>query len=208
MFEPFFTTKARGAGSGLGLSTVYEVATSHGGEVEVDSKPGEGSTFRIRLPLAGTRPPSVGAHLQRRASTWDGGDEGKAVGRVLVVDDQELVRRSLGRLLSSQGHHVLYAADGLDAVERYRDTDPRPDVVLMDLDMPRMSGDEALVRIRELDAHANVVLISGFFEEGRRAHLLAQGALDLLGKPVDLTQLEACIRTALGGDQRRASLPE
>jgi CheY-like chemotaxis protein len=121
------------------------------------------------------------------------------VGRILVVDDQELVRRSLGRLLASKGHDVLYAADGLEAIERYREAAPPPDVVLMDLDMPRMAGDEALVRLRELDPHARVVLISGFYDESHRQRLIREGALDLLGKPISLDELNESLRIALGG---------
>ncbi len=202
VFEPFFTTKERGAGSGLGLATVYEVATTHGGSVEVESVLGEGSTFRVRLPARLRRPADGKAVSKRRASTWDGsGQPATTHGLILVVDDQELVRRSLGRLLKAAGHRVVFAADGQEALERYTSIEPRPDVVLMDLDMPRLSGSETLGRLRGINPQARVVLISGYYDETRKRRLLQDGAADFLAKPVDAKALRDAIRLALSTPQ-------
>ncbi|MBX3269332.1 MAG: response regulator [Sandaracinaceae bacterium] len=197
VFEPFFTTKPREPGSGLGLATVFEVVSRHGGSVEVESSPGAGSTFVVSLPAVSSAPPSARPSIDRRASTWDGRVAPRDVARVLVVDDQELVRRSLGRLIAAYGHDVTLAADGLEAVEQYQAASPPPDLVLMDLDMPRLSGEEALVQILAFDPSARIVLISGFNDESHRRHLIRQGAIDLLGKPVDANDILECIRTAL-----------
>ncbi|HJL18657.1 MAG TPA: response regulator [Sandaracinaceae bacterium LLY-WYZ-13_1] len=196
VFEPFFTTKEKGAGSGLGLATVYEVATSHGGNVEVESELGVGSTFRLRLPARQTEPEGRRRAKKRKISTWDGGHRASE-GRVLVVDDQELVRRSLGRLLKAAGHEVTYASDGREALERYDAADPKPDVVLLDLDMPHLSGAETLERLRAADPDVRVVLISGYYDDARKKRLLDAGAAEFLSKPVDAEKLRTAIRVAL-----------
>lgn len=201
VFEPFFTTKAEGAGSGLGLATVFEVATNHGGMVEVDSTLGVGSTFRVRLPARTSGGAKGMAQTKRSAPTWDGRLQ-RTVGRVLIVDDQELVRRSLGRLLRADGHEVEFAADGHEALAAYASARTRPDVVLMDLDMPNLSGGDTLERLRELDPHARIVLISGYYDEARKQCLLEMGAMDFLAKPVDAHQLRDSIRIALGTPAR------
>ncbi len=197
VFEPFFTTKARGTGSGLGLATAYEVVTSHGGGIEVESVKGQGATFTVRLPAA---PEGKRAGLRERGArpmTRDGGapEPGRAA-RVLVVDDEELVRRSLGRLVRSAGYEVLFAADGRQALAIYT-SEHRPDLVLLDLDMPNLSGAETLAHLKRIDPGARVVLVSGYYDEGRKRHLLARGALEFLPKPVDAVTLREAIRIGL-----------
>jgi signal transduction histidine kinase/CheY-like chemotaxis protein len=196
VFEPFFTTKESGYGSGLGLATVYEVATTHGGDVEVESALGEGSTFRLRLPARSGSPEGGRRARKRKASTWDRAAK-PTVGRVLVVDDDDLVRRSLARLLRGVGHEVVYATDGLEAVEVYTRAEPRPRVVLLDLDMPRLSGAETLARLRELDPDVRVVLVSGYYDDARKREMLDAGAADFLAKPVDAQKLRDAIRLAM-----------
>jgi len=196
VFEPFFTTKESGAGSGLGLATVYEVATNHGGIVEVESSVGEGSTFRVRLPRQLAVASGTSKKGRRQIATWDSAAR-PSVGRVLVVDDQELVRRSLGRLLRAAGHEVTFGSDGRDALGAYASESGRPDVVLMDLDMPHLAGAETLEKLREIDPDARVVLISGYYDEPRKRHLMSLGAVDFLAKPVDAHRLRESIRLAM-----------
>jgi len=196
VFEPFFTTKEQGAGSGLGLATVYEVATNHGGIVDVESTVAVGTTFRVRLPLRAPGPRVKGSKRQRRMSTWDGKGAGQTTGRVLVVDDQELVRRSLGRLLRAQGHDVSFAVDGRDALAKYKDLSTRPEVVLMDFDMPYLTGGETLMQIREIDPNSRVILMSGYCDDVHKRRLIRQGATDFLAKPVDVQQLLQSITLA------------
>ncbi|MGE3628852.1 MAG: response regulator [Sandaracinaceae bacterium] len=198
VFEPFFTTKDKGAGSGLGLATVYEVATTHGGGVEVVSELGEGALFRIRLPARAPDAKGSEHSRKRKISTWDGAAQTNVGhGRVLVVDDQELVRRSLGRLLKAAGHEVSYAADGEEALAAFTASTPRPDVILMDLDMPRLSGSETLAHMRQIDPEVRVVLISGYYDEARKQRLLQDGATDFLAKPVDAKALRDSVRLAM-----------
>jgi two-component system cell cycle sensor histidine kinase/response regulator CckA len=201
VFEPFFTTKAQEAGSGLGLATVYEVATGHGGVVEVDSTPGRGSIFRVRLPsrdtLRAPRPTPMTTRPIRKTS--EDIRPGRVTGHVLVVDDQELVRRSLARLVRAAGHVVTCAADGREAMAVYFTAERRPDVILLDLDMPNLTGDETLSQVLELDPTAKVVLISGYHDEARRRSLLDAGAVEFLPKPVDAAHLRETLVEAMSG---------
>ena len=197
VFEPFFTTKAQGAGSGLGLATVYEVITTHGGSIEVSSSVGHGSSFRIRLTAKPIRPTAPGASRRVLGATLEAASERRSEGIVLVVDDQELVRRSLGRLLRADGHEIHYASDGAEAIEAYAKADPKPDVILLDLDMPNVSGAEALDRLKVMDPDVRVVLVSGYYDEERKRRLLGAGATAFLAKPVDAQELRDSVRLAM-----------
>ncbi|MGF1465156.1 MAG: response regulator [Sandaracinaceae bacterium] len=204
VFEPFFSTKESGAGSGLGLATVYEVVTSHGGTVEVESEVGRGSVFRVRLPARVSRPPVDASRTadRRRAVSHAKLRKPESMvpprsGVVMVVDDHELVRRSLGRLVKAAGHAVIYAGDGQEAIDRYVGFDRRPDVVLLDLDMPRLAGEETLSLLLQLDGTARVILVSGYHDDQRRHRLLEAGATDFLPKPVDPKELLHAIEGAL-----------
>jgi len=197
IFEPFFTTKRKGAGSGLGLATAYEVVTNLGGTIEVKSAPGEGSTFLVRLPAAGPSDAGAGRRRRRRMSTWDNRQAPKETGHVLVVDDQELVRKSIGRLLEAFGNEVSYAVDGRDALAKIVEHDGY-DVIVMDLDMPNLGGRETLARVREHDPDARVLMISGYYDESLAQELVSEGALDFLAKPLDARALADAVRAALG----------
>lgn len=195
VFEPFFTTKEKGTGSGLGLATVYEVATAHGGFVEVQSELGKGARFVVRLP-ADMRESKAKRRDARNKLTRDTPGS-RQHGTILVVDDQDLVRRSLFRILKRAGHEVWMAADGVEAIEMYAKAPKAPDVVLLDLDMPRLSGLETLGRLRGIDPGARVIVISGYHDESRRKELLGAGAIAFLPKPIESSELREMVLAAL-----------
>lgn len=203
MFEPFFTTKGRGAGSGLGLTTVHQVIAEHGGTVDVDTEPRCGTTFRIQLPRV------EGGH----AMTEDGQQSADAERgperalSILVADDQELVRRALGRLLSARGHRVSYADDGEAALELYRASEPPPDVVILDVDMPHLSGPDCLRGLRDINPNVRVVLITGYFHITDRSHLRRAGAVEVLSKPTEPADLYRAIRIATQDAPAQTSAP-
>lgn len=202
IFEAFFTTKREGAGFGLGLATVKEVVAFHGGQIQIESKEGEGTRFLVFLPLhLDSRPPSdiTGSHEAQVDSSR---------GTILLVDDEEVVRRSFARLLRQAGHLVIEAADGVKAVEAYRATYPRPNLVILDLDMPVLTGEETQERLLKVDPGVRILFVSGHDEPSREMAVHARGALGFLRKPCKVEVLLGAVSDALGGAELQTDLEE
>ena len=187
-FEPFFTTKAPGEGTGLGLSTAYGVIGRAGGTIELDSRPGEGTTLRILLPPS-SRPVDtadrVGVAPRGRGET------------VLVAEDEQAVREMIERILSDHGYEVLVAGDGEMALNIRVGHPDRIDLVVTDLVMPKMSGLELAEKLRAYDPSQRVLLISGTSKE--LSELDQETVANILAKPFGAEQLLRRVRTALDG---------
>ena len=187
IFEPFFTTKEAGKGTGLGLSSVYGIVKQCGGDIWVYSEPGKGTTFKIYLPAAEGVAPS--RPLSEPA--------GRLVGteRVLVAEDERVVRDLLVTTLTLHGYEVLQAADGEEALE-VLGADPAIRVLVSDVVMPRLSGIELLERARRMRPGLAAVLISGYSEK-----LLAPdqvpAAIVILEKPFTTRRITEAIREAI-----------
>ncbi|HJV37405.1 MAG TPA: PAS domain-containing protein [Geothrix sp.] len=180
--EPFFTTKPAGKGTGLGLALVYGVMKAHGGRVDLRSTPGQGTeitlvfpTYQADLPFDVGIPPVDEARGRRL--------------RILLVDDDELVRGTVPVMLEALGHEVLATAGGAQALERL-EAGYVPDLVILDLSMPGMDGEETLRRLRVLRPGLPVLLATGYRDE-RGDRILEQGAhVGLILKPFTLMDLK------------------
>jgi two-component system, cell cycle sensor histidine kinase and response regulator CckA len=186
IFDPYFTTKQ--TGSGLGLATSYSVVRNHGGAIEVASELGRGSTFSVYLPA--TKPGGDREVDDASAAiVWKG--------RVLVMDDEELVRSVAVRMVESLGHEVVGASDGQEAVEKLEEAkrSGRPfDVVILDLTVKGgMGGEEAARRIREIDPAVKAVVSSGYADNQVVANFAAHGFAAALNKPYRLDRLRHCL---------------
>jgi two-component system cell cycle sensor histidine kinase/response regulator CckA len=157
IFEPFFTTKERGKGTGLGLAIVYGIVRQSGGAIEVDTAPGAGATFNLYLPVCET----CASEVQQAPVAKPKPANGK---RVLVVEDEEAVRRYAARVLATEGYTVVEAGDGVEALDRCQ-TEGTVDVVVTDVVMPRMGGRILVERLRAMRPDLPVVFMSGYAED-------------------------------------------
>ncbi|MGB5366290.1 MAG: response regulator [Polyangiales bacterium] len=189
-FDPFFSTKGDQVGAGLGLAAVYEIAKSHNGHITLHSVPNRGSELQVVFPLTSERSlqtePSVPAIKLPRTQLL-----------ILLVDDEDVVRRSAGRVVRQSGHRVIFARSGEEALRIYDETQPRPDLVLMDLNMPGMTGDQAFKKLKEVDPEAPVVFVSGYWDRDLERELRGMGALGFVQKPYEAATLRDAIVQAM-----------
>jgi len=188
IFDPFFTTKAKGQGSGLGLSVVYGIVKAHEGFLTVNSQPDRGSVFRAFFPVSGKPevPEAWAAEVLR------GRDE-----LILIVDDEADIRAFISEVLISHGYRVLLAANGDQAVEMYGKNRRGIAVVILDMVMPGMSGEEAFLKMKEIDPRIRVLLSTGFSQGDRVNGILNKGVAGFIQKPYDFNQLLAKLREIL-----------
>ena len=189
-FDPFFSTKEDGAvkGTGLGLATVYGIVKNHGGAVEIRSEVGMGTSVRVLLPR-GKKP------MVTKAADTETTEPGR--GRILVVDDEEIVREMAKDMLESLGYEVLTAQDGLEGVRLYEEQHKEINGVLLDLKMPKMDGKEAFVRMKQIDPDIRALLSTGYGLNEEVQSILDEGAVDLVAKPYRLQELSDSIKKLL-----------
>jgi two-component system, cell cycle sensor histidine kinase and response regulator CckA len=166
MFEPFFTTKEKGKGTGLGLSTVYGIVEQSGGQIAVNSEPGGGATFQILLPITDDAETSSETPVIRPPSAT--GRE-----RILLVEDEESVRRLVQRVLEKAGYSVLPAGGPMEALQICEHCNGPIDLILTDVVMPKLSGQELVLRLRQFQPTSKVLFMSGY---------IGDSSLDLTSK--------------------------
>jgi len=198
IFEPFFTTKQVGLGTGLGLATVYAIVERHGGFINVESTPGQGSSFTVCFPPA-DRPAQPAAAGRGDHATADLGGHGETV---LLAEDEDLVRELALEVLTSAGYRVLVARDGREAEALVR-SDTHIDLALLDVVMPFRSGRDVYDAIQE-DRPGLPVLFASGYSFGELSGLPAVSREAALSKPYSRAKLLAGVRDALG---RRAIEP-
>jgi CheY-like chemotaxis protein len=188
MFEPYVSSKAHGGG--LGLATVYGIVAAHHGSIEaLDHRP-RGTLVRVTLPMANGAPAQAHGHFGERPPLATG------TGTVLLVEDEKLVRVATFRALKQLGYHVIACADGDEAVEIFRDR--RSDIhgVLLDVAMPKMSGRQTYMALREIDPGVRVLLMAGNTSD-EVDRILSLGAREFLPKPFELRTLSHALERVL-----------
>jgi CheY-like chemotaxis protein len=197
IFEPFFTTKPLGEGSGLGLSISKSIVEDHGGSIAVDSQPGQGAIFTVRLPLR-RRPADAAGDTAAAAADTDG-----ARGRVLLVDDEPGIRSMLARILRE--HDCVTAASGVEA-QRILQQDQAFDVILCDMMMPEFSGMDLHAWLAETHpalAERLVFITGGAFTPGARDYLarIDNPRIDKPFQPAEVRELVSARIAAAGSKQ-------
>ncbi|HET6829732.1 MAG TPA: ATP-binding protein [Solirubrobacterales bacterium] len=190
-FEPMFTTKAAGQGTGLGLATVYTIVTQAGGMIDLSSQPGRGTSIEIHLPAS---------HGPRTATTRP--TQAAPAGRgesVLIAEDDEAVRRVAERILETAGYRISSCPGGVEALELLDDPGRRFDLLLADVVMPGMRGDDLARRAVAMRPGLHVLFMSGYSDDAPPADLgPTAGQVAFIGKPFDAGSLLERLRGLLG----------
>jgi len=188
IFDPFFTTKF--TGRGLGLAAVLGIVRGHKGALKVYSSPGRGTTFKVLFPASEVKPSRIEFGAQTQGDL-------RHTGTVLVIDDEEMVRRVAKSMLESYGYNVLVAGDGTSALELFKEVGHQISVVVLDLTMPSMSGEEIFRRLRTIRSNVRVILSSGYNEVEAVKRFTGKSLTGFIQKPYSAIQLAQKVRDAL-----------
>jgi two-component system cell cycle sensor histidine kinase/response regulator CckA len=198
IFDPFFTTKAIGKGTGLGLASVYGIIKQTGGYIFPESTPGVGTVFRMLLPRYHVEPEEERAAATAAATAKPRARDLTGSGRVLLVEDEDAVRRFAVAALKSKGYEVLQAADGIEALEVMKAHDNRVDLVVSDVIMPEMDGPTLLKELRKVRPELKFIFVSGYPDEAFKNNLDPEAEFVFLPKPYSLAQIAAKVKEVIG----------
>jgi two-component system, cell cycle sensor histidine kinase and response regulator CckA len=221
IFEPFFTTKEVGKGTGLGLSMVYGIVKQSGGYIYPESEVGKGTSFRVFLPRHVPEPVVERPHLPGEAPTdaaapaprieaataskaLSGSEDLDLTGNsavVLLVEDEEAVRRGGKRMLETRGYTVHEAGSGTEALEIMEELDGKVDIVVSDVVMPEMDGPSLLRELRKTYPDLKFIFVSGYAEDAFARNLPADAKFGFLPKPFSLKQLAVAVREMLDREE-------
>lgn len=193
VFEPFYTTKERDKGTGLGLAMVYGIVKQSGGNIWVYSEPDKGTTFKIYLPVT-DRKPDVGRDTIVEAHSVGHGEH------ILVVEDEEMLRSFLEALLPRMGYKATVVANGGEALLMMEEKGFKPDLILTDVVMPRMSGKELVSRLERDHPDLKVIYMSGYTDNSVVHHGVLDPGTNFIQKPFTNKHLLGKLREVLGGD--------
>jgi CheY-like chemotaxis protein len=191
VFEPFFTTKPMGHGTGLGLATVYGIVTQAGGSLGVESEVGLGTAFSVFLPATDA------ALTPEDAAVGPSADDRGHGETVLVVEDEESLRELTSRVLTRNGYRVELAASGVEAIRVAGRPGMDIDLLLTDVIMPQMLGDEVADQVRAIQPGVPALFMSGYAEPVLHRQGVAAGRMEILEKPFTEAALLARVRAAI-----------
>ncbi|MEH0021400.1 MAG: ATP-binding protein [Desulfobacter sp.] len=192
IFDPFFTTKEKGRGTGMGLAVVHGIVTDHNGDIRVDSRPGKGSVFDVYFPVIEREPgPDIGPVAEEVPCGTE---------HIMIVDDEIMLVDVAKRRLNALGYRVTIETDSVQALERFRQAPGTYNLVMTDMSMPVMTGEELSGKILEIRPEMPIILTTGFSGNLSEAAALEKGFKGLLMKPVGLAELAVAVRRALDGD--------
>jgi two-component system cell cycle sensor histidine kinase/response regulator CckA len=196
IFEPFFTTKGRGKGTGLGLAVIYGVMGAHNGFIDVDSRLGKGTLFRLYFPA---QPKGVDLFAKKEQPIVEvkGGTE-----TLLVVEDEEVLRELVKDSLAEKGYTVFTAQDGEDALKIYSEHSKDISLVLSDMGLPRLTGFNLFLSMKSIDPQVKMILASGYLDPDQKSEILKAGVKYFVQKPYSPEELLANIRELLDADKR------
>jgi PAS domain S-box-containing protein len=197
IFEPFFTTKAKDKGTGLGLSTVYGIIRQSGGSIWVYSELGKGTTFKVYLPLVEEEPRQAVATAS--VASIIGGSE-----TVLLVEDEDMVRKLARELLAEGGYTVLEANGGEEAIHLGKEHTARIDLLITDVVMPKLSGKEVAEQLRAIHPETRVLFMSGYTDEAIVHHGIVDSGIAFIQKPFSERALAQKIRDVLDATNGQA----
>lgn len=189
IFEPFYTNKPKGQGTGLGLAMVYGVTRSHGGMVSVESSPGAGAAFTVYLPLA--------EDVQLPVTEQEPHDFHSGRGNILVVDDEEIVRELVSAMLERLGYQPFFACDGVEGLAFYQEHKDNIDLVILDVNMPRMGGLECVEKLVECDPDVLIILATGYSQESIQEKLTHPNVCGFLQKPFKMQEFSRLLASCL-----------
>jgi len=191
LFEPFFTTKEQGTGTGLGLATVYGIVKQHEGWIEVETQPGQGTCFRVLLPLVSL--PAVPAKAAPPKTGIAGGKE-----TILLVEDEQIVRRMAQRVLQRRGYRVLEASSSEEALPVWNEHEAEIDLLLTDMVIPgELSGRKLAEKLLKLKTGLKVIYTTGYSQDAIGQDLALKEGLNFLAKPYSPDNLAQAVRCCL-----------
>jgi two-component system cell cycle sensor histidine kinase/response regulator CckA len=194
IFEPFFTTKGVGEGSGLGMTMVYGIIQTHKGSITVDSAPRQGTAITIYLPAA----PAEAAPPTPRAERVGGPQT------ILVAEDEEIPREFMTEILQMEGYNVLAAANGLEALELYKQNADLVSLVITDIVMPKMGGDALVGELLLLNPNQKILVVTGYAAGDTADKIRAAGVRHFIQKPFTSQVLLHHVRETLGAKAKRS----
>lgn len=194
IFEPFFTTKAHGKGTGLGLAMVYGAVKVHGGAITLASETGKGTIFKVFLPVADSNPEIEENTVQLIRGS----------GKILLVDDEEVIRVLVGEMLKIMGFEVVLAKNGIEAVEVFRKDSNDISLVILDMMMPEMNGKTAVAELKKIRSDCGIIVVSGFVNHEDLDEIMEMGISGFLKKPFRLADLSQAITVATAPDQAKS----